>query len=148
MKPRMKPENINLVKFEETKNGYYATFEVDNLDKTDLDKLKKGIDIWKDEIKERGSKIIVKGDNAYLTDLFTKEAFESEYPCLTGIGMEKSLPERVDGELLSINVDLAMMEQGAEFVINTCSMTPEERLEQYGQIIDTVKETKEGEDVE
>jgi hypothetical protein len=136
----MKPENVNLVKFEETENGYYATFKVTGLDKTTLNNLKKGIDIWKKEIKERGSKLTVKGNNAYLTDFFTKDAFESEYPCLVDIGMEKKLPERIDGELLSINVDLAMMEQDAEWVINMCStIEDEERLEKYGPIIDNPK---------
>lgn len=145
---RMKPENVNLVKFEGTEKGYYATFEITGMDKTQLNKLEKGIILWEDEIKQRRSKIAVKGNKAYLTDFFTKESFESEYCSLVGIGIEKKLPERVDGDLLSINVDLAMMEQSAEWAIRHTSMTPKEHSEICGAVMDKLKELKEGESVE
>jgi hypothetical protein len=137
--------NINLVKFRETEKGYYASFEVTGMDKTTLNNLEKGIDIWENEIKERGSKITIKGDKAYLTDFFTKEAFESEYSWLVAIDMDKQLPERIDGDLLCINAELAMLEQDVEFVIRNISMTPKERSERYERMMDTLKEIEEGE---
>lgn len=75
----MEPEKINLIKigYNKEENKYFATFNVLGLDKNEIEKVIKYIQI---SGNKRDCKPYINDNDFYITDFFEAELFESMYP--------------------------------------------------------------------
>lgn len=112
----MKPEKTNLIGigYIEDKNKYFATFQVSDLTKNEIERIIKYIKI---SGNERGCKHHIKDGEFYIIDFFEAELFESMYKHMIKSARDGVIPERVKPEILDKEVDICLMERDVEFAV-------------------------------
>lgn len=116
----MKPEKTNLVEigYNKEENKYFATFEVQDLDKSEIGLIMTYCEISK---LPRDRKLYIKDDIVYVTDFFEADLFESMYPYMIESAKQNNIPERVEPEILDKEIDICLMEQDVEFAVRNAA---------------------------
>ena len=129
----MKPEKTSLVKigYNKEKNGYFATFKVQDLNKTEIGKIITYCEMSK---RQKGRKIYIKDADVYVTDFVEADLFESLYPFMIESAKHGVVPERVDPSILNVEVDLCMMEHDVDFSVRKAP----DLIKRYKEVIEGI----------
>lgn len=122
----MKPKNTSLVNigYLKKKNTYHATFQISNLGT----KQRKQIIELKKTLKIPNLEIYEAGDDVYVFKYFTAVEFEV-YKSLVEFAKKGVIPERIDPEVLEVELDICMLEE--EMDIHISRLSEPEEIKKY-----------------